>query len=106
MVTTFVLVCVGWVFFRSESLSAAFDRLLRMATDIRLHTPYGGFSTLYPVLFVLSVEWVMRHRQHGLDFKGTGYLRYRAVRWAVYYTLLFATCYGGGAQADFIYFQF
>ncbi|MGM9689179.1 MAG: MBOAT family O-acyltransferase [Alloprevotella sp.] len=106
MGTTFVLVCVGWVFFRSESLGAAFGRLLRMATDIRLHTPYGGFSALYPALFVLSVEWVMRHRQHGLDIKGTGCLSYRAVRWAVYYALIFAVCYGGGAQADFIYFQF
>ena len=48
----------------------------------------------------------MRHRQHGLDFKGTGCLSYRAVRWAVYYALIFAVCYGGGQQADFIYFQF
>ncbi len=106
MGSTFVLVCTGWVFFRSESLGTAFDRLQRMVTDVQPHTPYGGFSTLYPVLFVLSVEWVMRHRQHGLDFKGTGCLRYRAVRWAVYYALIFAVCYGGGQQADFIYFQF
>ena len=103
---TFVLVCVGWVFFRSATLGEAFDHLRRMATDLHLHTPYGGLSTLCPVLFVVGVEWVMRHRRHGLDLAGRGLLRYRAARWAVYYALLFAVAYWGGAQSEFIYFQF
>ena len=103
---TFVLVCVGWVFFRSATLGEAFDHLRRMATDLHFHTPYGGLSTFYPVLFVVGVEWVMRHRRHGLDLAGRGLLRYRAARWAVYYALLFAVAYWGGAQSEFIYFQF
>ena len=40
------------------------------------------------------------------DLAGRGLLRYRAVRWAVYYALLFAVAYWGGAQSEFIYFQF
>lgn len=77
-----------------------------MITDLHLHTPYGGLSTLYPVIFVVGVEWFTRHRAHALDLPTVGPLRYRAVRWAIYYALLFAVAYWGGAQSAFIYFQF
>lgn len=106
MTGTFALVCIGWVFFRSESLTSAFSHLGRMITDLHLHTPYGGLSTLYPVIFVVGVEWFTRHRAHALDLPTVGPLRYRAVRWAIYYALLFAVAYWGGAQSAFIYFQF
>ena len=106
MTGTFALVCIGWVFFRSESLTSAFSHLGRMITDLHLHTPYGGLSTLYPVIFVVGVECITRHRAHALDLPTVGPLRYRAVRWAIYYALLFAVAYWGGAQSAFIYFQF
>ena len=105
-VLTFVLVCIGWVFFRSESIVSAFRHLRSMVSDVHFHTPYGGFSTLYPVVFVVAVEWLTRHRAHALDHPPIGLLRYRAVRWALYYALLFAVAYWGGAQSAFIYFQF
>ena len=105
-VLTFVLVCIGWVFFRSESIVSAFRHLRSMVSDVHFHTPYGGFSTLYPVVFVVAVEWLTRHRAHALDLPPIGLLRYRAVRWALYYALLFAVAYWGGAQSAFIYFQF
>ena len=103
---SFSLVCIGWVFFRSESLTAAFCHLGRMVTDLHFHTPYGGLSTLYPVVFVVGVEWLTRHRAHALDLPQIGPLRYRCVRWTIYYALLFATFYWGGTQSAFIYFQF
>lgn len=103
---TFLLVCIGWVFFRSPDLPFALDRLGRMATDLSLHTPYGGRAAMLCPLFFVLVEWCMRDRPHALAFRETGLLRYRAVRWAVYYALIFATLYWGGAQTAFIYFQF
>ena len=58
------------------------------------------------MIFVVGVEWFTRHRVHALDRPTVGPLRYRAVRWAIYYALLFAVAYWGGAQSAFIYFQF
>lgn len=106
MAGTFVLVCIGWVFFRSESIASAFARLGRMFADLQPHTPYGGLSAFYPVVAVVAAEWLMRNRRHGLDFRGTGLLRHRPMRWACYYALIVATLYWGGAQTAFIYFQF
>lgn len=48
MSATFLIVCVGWVFFRSETLAAAADHLVRMFSDIRCHTPHGGTLALLP----------------------------------------------------------
>ena len=42
MTGTFALVSIGWVFFRSESLTSAFTHLGRMITDLHLHTPTVG----------------------------------------------------------------
>lgn len=106
ILTTFLFICIGWVFFRSEQVGHAFERIERMFTQIQLHTPYGGISSLAPVGLVLAVEWVMRNRRHGLDIAGNGLLAYRPIRWLVYYALIFATLYWGGQQAAFIYFQF
>ena len=39
---TFVLVCLGWVLFRSEDVSSACLRLQRMFTDLHWHVPYCG----------------------------------------------------------------
>ena len=106
MSVTFLIICIGWVFFRSPDLTVAFDNLNKMFTDIRLHTPYGGLSSLYPILFLVSFEWIMRGQAHTLDFKGNGILRYRAVRWSLYYFLIWGVLYWGGQQSVFIYFQF
>lgn len=106
MLSTFFIICIGWVFFRSENLFSAFDRLGRMFSDLALHSPYGGLSSLYPIIGLVIAEWCMRRRRYGLDFQGKGLLRYRTVRWSLYYLLIFATLYWGGRQSAFIYFQF
>lgn len=103
---TFLIVCIGWVFFRSETVGSAFTRIVRMLTDLSFHTPYGGLSSLLPIVCLVLIEWTTRHRKHPLDFPATGLFRYRAVRWSLYYLLLFLILYAGGQQSAFIYFQF
>jgi len=105
-IATFLIVCVGWVFFRSESIACAFMRLGEMFTHLVPHSPYGGFRPWLVPLFVMGAEWISRDRGHALDFPVSGILRYRAVRWLIYYTLLFSVLYWGGVQTAFIYFQF
>lgn len=106
MLLTFGFVCVGWVFFRSETLGAAFGRLHVMFCDFALMKPYCGMRVFVPVLFVVLTEWLTRRRRYVLDFPAVGPLRLRAVRWLVYYALIFAVFYWGGEQSAFIYFQF
>lgn len=103
---TFFLVCVGWVWFRSEEVSSAAGRLVTMFTDFSFATPYGGRAVWITPLLMLGTEWLTRSRRHGLDWQGHGLLRRRAVRWAIYYALIVATLYYGGPQTAFIYFQF
>lgn len=103
---TFAVVCVGWVFFRSQSLGEAFSRLAAMTSSLSLHSPYGGWSSLALPLALMAVEALTPSRECPLAFRGRGLWAFRPVRWAVYYALVFAVLYWGGAQAEFIYFQF
>lgn len=103
---TFLFVCTGWVLFRSESLGAALVRLGRMFGEWPAGKPCCGLHVFLPAVFVMVCEYLTRHRAYTLDLAPVGPLRYRAVRWALYYALLFAVFYWGGAQTAFIYFQF
>lgn len=106
MFATFLIFVGGMVFFRSESIGAAFLRIGHMFVDVHLHSPYGGLTTLLPAIFMLLVEWVTRKGNHGLDIRGRGILRFRIVRWLLYYALIFGIFYWGGRPTAFIYFQF
>lgn len=103
---TFVFACTGWVFFRSETIGAALDRLALMYGSFSLHKPWCGWGVFLPVIFVVGAEWLTRSKNCPLDFSGRGVFRFRAVRWVTYYALVLAVLYWGGAQAEFIYFQF
>lgn len=109
MLTTFALVTVTWVFFRSESVGAALAYLHGIVRPDNWGTwpskavVNSWWLTGALVAIMLGVEWVQRERVHGLDLSGQSTL----VRWAIYQALvvsfsLFAV-FGG---AGFIYFQF
>ena len=103
---TFVLVCLGWVLFRSEDVSSACLRLQRMFTDLHWHVPYCGRLPLLLPACLLLVEWFTRRREHPLDLPVRGPWRSRAVRYAIYYALILCVLQWGGTPVEFIYFQF
>lgn len=102
---TFMLVCVGWVIFRSASMAQAGHYLQGMfgAGD---WTGYG--YSRFPLLlvggFVLAEYW--GRGDNPLDFRCGGVLRSKAVRMSVYFLLFLITLWWGGAPVQFIYFQF
>ena len=55
------------------------------------------------IVLLLVVEWVQRHRQHGLDVK---LIRRGWVRFLIYYLIVLLIYLYGADQQDFIYFQF
>ena len=108
MLTTFVLVTVGWVFFRAPTIHDAFAFFERMLCSGTLLTKplveisSGRFPLVFvPVLFL--VEWFARRREHALERVP---VRNVVLRWAAYFVLgCVILQYDGGAE-QFIYFQF
>ena len=102
MVLTFVLAVLGWILFRSQSIGEALDFYAGLVR--------GGWSGFNPpmraiafVAMMLVVEWLQRGREHGLDMSG---VRYRAVRYTCYLTVLAVIFVYGVFNETFIYFQF
>lgn len=105
MLLTFLLVTVGWIIFRADSIGQAWDYMRGICSTTLFSRPDAsgvtGFSLAICVM--LLVEWFQRNKEHGLDLSGikTGFVRYTA-----YLAVLFMTFALGGHAVNFIYFQF
>ena len=109
MLFTFTLVCIAWVFFRSDDLTTAvgifksiFSSSL-LVMPFKLHSGYM-FYTLLCIALLLLMEWSTRERQYGLQLDG---MLPKWARVTIYYGVValiiaFAPITGG----SFIYFQF
>lgn len=104
MSATFALTLFAWVFFRSESVSDAFEFVARTFSGRWLVFPRG--ELLVAVTFslaLLAVEWVQRGKQHALD---VGRLPV-GLRWSLYLVIvLVVLLLGHFGEVEFIYFQF
>jgi D-alanyl-lipoteichoic acid acyltransferase DltB (MBOAT superfamily) len=108
---TFVIVCVGWVLFRAESLGDAWTVLTRLFSTAGEATVLRPEVIAEPVLWTLViglwlVEWLSRNRpalQTAVARSGVPRL---LVRNALVVGILFAFLAQRGAPRPFIYFQF
>ena len=109
MLITFLLAVVGWIIFRATSISEAWQFLNGLATHWWFDGLIQGTKGIALMAPVFLLEWVQRHKQHALQFSGHGLCRYRPVRWAIYYLLIFAIyklALVQNVSQTFIYFQF
>lgn len=106
MLVTFLLVVLGWIIFRAETIQQAWDYMLRMFTDFRPGLPIHGKKALIYIIILMVVEWLQREKQFGLQLDAKGIFRFRAVRWGVYLLLILVILILSAPQAEFIYFQF
>lgn len=103
MLLTFVLVIIGWIIFRAETIGQAWEYF----TGIFTH-PFFPVVPRFPkkALFfsgiLILTEWLTRKRPYALE-KMTGR---PFVDWTVYYLLVIAVLFFSGVGATFIYFQF
>ena len=115
MGVTFLLVVIGWILFRSDSIGQAMDYFTRLFGfnrnyfDISFLTNAGaifsGYNILISVLSVimmLLVEWSQRGKQHGLEIGNLP----TSLKWIASGSicLLIYLCHAD--PAAFIYFQF
>ncbi|WP_435315346.1 MBOAT family O-acyltransferase [Cellulophaga fucicola] len=105
---TFILVTIGWVFFRSETITDSFSYLKRIGSSFSgipyIH-PNGYRLVDYIVLLVFFIvyEYIIRNNERNpIGFKN------RYVRLLVYILLVFLMLlfYDDGVDRSFIYFQF
>ena len=107
MLLTFALALIGWVFFRSNTITDAFAYLGVMfsptiASNI-LMVKGLNISILLVFIQVMALfEWLNRNREFGLDIS-----RFNVVlRHLVYWALIFVVIFYIGENESFIYFQF
>lgn len=106
MCITFLLAVIGWIIFRAESISHAWNYIFRMVTEFDGVLPKHGNAPFIYIGILVLVEWLQRDKEFGLQLAAKGIFRYRAVRWLLYYVVFITTFLLAGNQANFIYFQF
>jgi alginate O-acetyltransferase complex protein AlgI len=119
--STFIIVCFAWVFFRSDSLDAAFFILNNMFSDIGTIFSFTGLksiplkfrglgvsqndfiTSLFFLFSLVTVEFINKNQlSNGIIIKQ------KFLKWSFYYALLISIIFWGGGNhaANFIYFQF
>lgn len=107
MIFTFCLTTVAWIFFRSESISEAFDYLSGIFQgDIFSRPSIADFNSVVKLLgwivIITAFEWVHKSKDFPLEK-----LRLpRLIRWSLYSLLILMIISYSGQPQEFIYFQF
>ena len=104
---TFLLAVIGWIIFRAESITQAWDYLSRICSPSILHfSSFPGKRALLYTFILLTVEWLQREKQHGLQMEGAAICNQLIVRYVIYYIIIISLVLFAGEQGTFIYFQF
>jgi len=110
IVFTFALVCFAWIFFRSNTLSDAMYVIKHIATDVPssrhflVGTGRREFAMLVLSIFTMEIVQFTQRRKDILSLLAS---QPPWVRWAIYYSLIFAILlFGQFGKKQFIYFQF
>ncbi len=106
---TFILVTIGWVIFRAETLTIAAGYISEMFSGSIMEYPqsvFGQNALIYPLIIIfIMVEWCCRKRQHALQ--SIVIFRSLYVRYAIYICIIFLiSIFMFSAKTEFIYFQF
>jgi alginate O-acetyltransferase complex protein AlgI len=102
---TFALVCVGWVFFRSDSLETAFGLLGRLVTGWFTPTEFVNPLVILTILGMLALQFWPRGLGLWLQ-AGLSRLKPAPLGIVLALVLLVIVILGPPGVAPFIYFQF
>lgn len=107
MLSTFLLAVIGWIIFRAENISQAWNYICGMCSSslFSINFQVGKKAIVYIIVLII-VEWLQRGKEHGLQGISIGILRYRTARIAFYYVFILLMLLLAGEQGNFIYFQF
>ncbi|MEM6515210.1 MAG: MBOAT family O-acyltransferase [Bacteroidota bacterium] len=113
MLLTFSLTVFAWIFFRAENITHALGYVSEIFSKSILTLPKGSDFlgvgvhpfTIFALLGVFILfEWFGREGQYAIEKIA---LKWRKpLRFALYYSIIFAIYWFGGNEQEFIYFQF
>ncbi len=105
MAVTFALVVFAWIFFRADNVHAALAYIADLFSVSIFSIPQKTPVILLVILCLfMLIEWLGREQQYALATAGLKLPR--AVRWSFYFLIIIAISNYGGANKQFIYFQF
>ena len=104
LLMTFSLAAFAGIFFRAVSLTDAMHFIGTMFSASVFSLPLLPKQILLTLLLFVLVEWQGREQPYAIA--GIKASIPRPVRWAAYYGMVTLILYFGGAEQQFIYFQF
>lgn len=106
ILTTFMIICLTWIFFRAENLSHAFSFLSAIVRNFSLPVDWEYFDkiTLFAISILLIFDWLSREK----GFDGFVFAIDNPWKRRLIYTVLFFCIFLFGVfnKDSFIYFQF
>lgn len=105
ILSTFFLIVVSWIFFRSDTISSAFGYIMNMFSKTMFTIPsIHPYSLILPIMILLVIEWINRNKAYGFELALV--IQTRLLRWSSYSFIIIMILFFSGKQQPFIYFQF
>jgi D-alanyl-lipoteichoic acid acyltransferase DltB (MBOAT superfamily) len=106
---TFGLVVFGWIFFRAESVTHAWNYIAKIfSSSLFMMSKFPDkrniFILIPLILLFMTIEWLGKTNQYAIE--KVGYKRNRSFRWILYFIIIVMIFVFGGKEQQFIYFQF
>ncbi len=102
---TFFLSTIAWIFFRAESMTQAWEIILKIFSTSSFALPTQRPSIMLgAMLLFFMVEWMGRREAFAIQKWTTSWPR--VLRWGFYYLLVICILLFAGKEQTFIYFQF
>ena len=106
---TFMLVVIGWIIFRAETITQAWEYICGMLQFGTLRASYRFFiqhgirTITWLCVLMLLIEWLQRNKQHGLEISHLKPV-YRGIIFILIFELIIF--FLPATPSQFIYFQF
>ena len=103
---TFLLVMIGWILFRSVSITDAIIYVHRMFSEFDAGPLVTGKKTLLWCAVLIVLEIINRKKETPFDFNRGVLTKYVFLRWSIYVMTFLIILLFQGYSESFIYFQF
>jgi hypothetical protein len=103
-IITMGIIMTAWIFFRADSTHHALLYIKGMLSPTLFSFPQVlPKKTIIIVFLFIFAEWLQRTKEHTLQIDN---IKYRFVRWGLYFGVVYLILFLGGGGQKFIYFQF
>ncbi len=103
---TFNLISIGWIFFRSNSISKSYYTITKLTSNTLIQTPdIFPTPTILAIIIFMFTEWhwYKKGELFNTDFFNNLHI---TIRWSIYLILILLILFYSTREEQFIYFQF